>query len=145
MISHELLNITVGCLPILYKHEYRFSVGQTIFRNHPPRYHYSWQVLQLSVNQLVQQVYEGSLGIAPTRNCTHFLKIVVAGGGFHSSYIHQGYKSDKEKIFFLKLRFMHTKRLNTFFNRWVQFSVGAVPRLPYISLNRVISSDFIIE
>ena len=41
----------------------------------------------------------GSLGIAPTRNCTHFRKIgfVVAGGGFYSNHIHQGNKSDKEK------------------------------------------------
>ena len=33
-----------------------------------------------------------------TRYCTHFLKIefVVAGGGFHSYYIHQGNKSDKD-------------------------------------------------
>ena len=41
----------------------------------------------------------GSLGIAPTRNCTHFLKIgfVVAGGGFYYYYILQGNKSDKER------------------------------------------------
>ena len=41
----------------------------------------------------------GSLGIAPTPNCTHFLKIglVVARDGFYSYYIHQGNKSDKEK------------------------------------------------
>ena len=25
---------------------------------------------------------------------------------------------------------MHTKRFNTFFERWVQFRVGATPRLP---------------
>ena len=56
---------------------------------------------------------EGSLGIAPTRNCTHFLKIgfVVARGGFYSNYIHQGNKSDKErKIGRKKLSFMHRKR-----------------------------------
>ena len=80
----------------------------------------------------------GSLGIAPTRNCTHFLKIgfVVAGGGFYSYYIHQGNKSDKErKIVRKKLSFMHTKRFNTFFKRWVQFRVGRIPRLPlYISI-----------
>ena len=41
----------------------------------------------------------GSLGIAPTRNCTHFLKIefVVARGGFYSYYIHQGNKSEIER------------------------------------------------
>ena len=43
--------------------------------------------------------FNGSLGIATTRNCTHFPKIrfVVAGGGFHSYHIHQGNKSDKER------------------------------------------------
>ena len=41
----------------------------------------------------------GSHGIAPTRNCTHFLKIVfvVAGGGFYYYLIHQGNRSDKER------------------------------------------------
>ena len=28
---------------------------------------------------------------------------------------------------------MHTKRFNTFFKRWVQFRVGAIPRLPFKS------------
>ena len=43
-------------------------------------------------------VYYGSRGIAPTRNCTHFLKIrfVVAGGGFYSYYNHQCIRLDKE-------------------------------------------------
>ena len=60
-------------------------------------------------------------------------KIVVAGGGFYSYYIHQGNKSDKErKIVRKKLSFMHTKRFNTFFKRWVQFRVGAIPRLPKV-------------
>ena len=46
-----------------------------------------------------QHVSHGSLGIAPTRDCTHFSKIefVFAGGGFYSYYIHQGNKSDKER------------------------------------------------
>ena len=61
---------------------------------------------------LIKSGYEsiGSLGIAPTRNCTHFLKIGfgVAGDGFYSYYIHQGNKSDKEvTIVRKKLRFMH--------------------------------------
>ena len=30
-----------------------------------------------------------------------------------------------------KLSFMHTKRFNTCFKKWVQFCVGAIPRLPY--------------
>ena len=70
-----------------------------------------------------------SHGIATT-----FLKnlVVVAGGKFYSYYIHQGYKSDKErKIVREKLSFFHTKRFITFFKRWVQFRVGAIPRLPY--------------
>jgi hypothetical protein len=56
---------------------------------------------------------------------------VVAGGGFYSYYIYQGNKSDKErKILTEKFSFMHTKRFNTFFKRWVQFRVGAIPHLP---------------
>ena len=59
-----------------------------------------------------------SLGIAPTRDFNHFLKVgfVVAGGGFYSYYIHQGNKLDKErKIVRKKLSFMHTKGFITFF------------------------------
>jgi hypothetical protein len=43
--------------------------------------------------------HSGSIGIAPTHNCTHFLKIgfVVAWGGFYSYYIRQGNKIDKER------------------------------------------------
>ena len=68
----------------------------------------------------------GSLSIASTytRNCTHFLKFgfVIAGGGFFSYYIHQGNKSEKEnQIVRKKLSFM-------------QFRVGAIPRLPKKSL-----------
>ena len=62
----------------------------------------------------------GSLDIAPTRNCTNFLKIefVVAGGGFISYFISKGNKSDKEKkIVRNKLSFIHTKRFNTFLKR----------------------------
>ena len=57
----------------------------------------------------------GSLGIAPARNCTNFLKIgfVVAGGGFYSYYIHQGNKLDKERnIVKKRLSFMHAKSFN---------------------------------
>ena len=32
------------------------------------------------------------------------------------------------------LRFMHTKRFNTFFKIWVQSRVGAIPCLPIIKL-----------
>ena len=76
---------------------------------------------------------DGSLGIAPTLDCTHFLKIgfVIAGGGLYSYHIHQGNKSDRgRKIVRKKLSFTHTKILKTFFKGWVQFRVDAIPRLP---------------
>ena len=75
----------------------------------------------------------GSLGIAPTRNFTHFPKIgiVVAGERFYSYYIHQKQKSGKEKkIVRKKLSFMHTKIFRKLFTKWVQFCVGAILRLP---------------
>ena len=73
----------------------------------------------------------GSLGITPTRNCNHFLKIefVVAESWLNFYYIHQGNKSDKErKIVRKKVSFMHIKRFNTFLlngcnSVWVQFHV----------------------
>ena len=68
-------------------------------------------------------------GIVPT-----FFKngFVVAWGGFYFYYIPQGNKSVKErKIVRKKLSFMHTRRLNILFKIWVQFLVGANPRLPF--------------
>ena len=65
---------------------------------------------------------------------------MVAGGGFYFFYIHQGNKSDNEsykKNYKKKLSFMHTKRFITFFKRWVQLRVGAIPCVPnYISKNQ---------
>ena len=89
----------------------------------------------------------GSLGIAPTRNCTHFLKIgfVVAGGGFYSYYIQRGNKSDKERKIVRKLSFMHTKRFNALFKRWVQFCMGAIPPLPYTFCNHCKINFFYLE
>ena len=59
---------------------------------------------------------------------------MVAGGGFYSYYTHQGNKSAKErKIVSKKLIFIHTKRFYTFFKRWAQFRVGAIPRLPFFT------------
>ena len=58
--------------------------------------------------------------------CTQFLKIglMVAGGGLNSYYVHKGNKSDKEReIVRKKLSFIHTKRFNKFFKRWLQFHV----------------------
>ena len=78
----------------------------------------------------------GSLGITPT-----FIKLdsCSPGAGFYSYYIQHGNKSDKErKIVRKKLSFMHIKRFNRFFKIWVQFRVGAIPRLPRF-LNRYFS------
>ena len=64
------------------------------------------------------------LVLHPHRIAPTFLKIgfVVAGVGYCSYHIHPGNKSDKErKIVRKKLSFLHTKRFNTFFKRWVQF------------------------
>ena len=49
--------------------------------------------------QSTQEVNNGSLGIAPTRNCITFLKLDSWSPGvfFLSYYIHQGNKSDKER------------------------------------------------
>ena len=43
------------------------------------------------------------------------------------------------KIARKKLSFMHTKRFNTFFKRWVQFRVGAIPRLPKIVIKNILT------
>ena len=43
-----------------------------------------------------------------------------------------------KKIVRKKFKFMHTKRFNTFFKRWVQFRVGSIPRLPYEISNYVL-------
>ena len=49
---------------------------------------YLYQVQNLPQFRLTQDF--GSRGIAPTQNCTHFLKIgfVIAGVGCYSYYIH---------------------------------------------------------
>ena len=90
-----------------------------------------WKINRAIRKKSVLQIDRtGSLGIPPTQDCTHSLKIVfvVAGGGLYSYYIHQGNKSDKERIIARKmLSFMHIKRLNTFFSKWVQSRVGLQP------------------
>ena len=65
----------------------------------------------------------------PTWNCIHSFKsgFVVDGGGF---YIHRGNKSENKKNVRKKLSFMHTKRFNKSFKRWVQFRVDTIPHLP---------------
>ena len=69
--------------------------------------------------------------IAPTRDCTHFLKIrfVVAGGGFYSYYNHQCIKLDKEKTYSIvkKVKFYSIQKDLTRFLKmgwipcWVEF------------------------
>ena len=72
------------------------------------------------IPRVVTHFSTSSLGISPTQNCTHFIKIgfAVAGGGFYSYYIHQGNKSDKERkiVRNKKLSFMHTKDVIHFFD-----------------------------
>ena len=61
------------------------------------------------------------------RDCRRFLQMTgkIIANDFY--YNLQGNKSDKERN---ELSFMHTKRFNTTFKRWVQFRVDAIPRLP---------------
>ena len=70
------------------------------------------------------------IGIAPTRNSSHFLKIgfVVAGAGFIPSKLEIN-QIGKYKIR-KKLSFMHIKIFNTFLKLWLQFHVGAISRRP---------------
>ena len=51
------------------------------------------------------------MGIAPTRDCIHFLKdlFVVIGDVFYAYHIQQGKSQEK------KFNFMHTKKFNNFF------------------------------
>ena len=69
----------------------------------------------------------GSLGIATTRNCTHFHEIgfVVAGGGVFIHIIStKGINQKKEKSLVLCIQ------KNLMHKRQVLFRVGAIPRLP---------------
>ena len=74
----------------------------------------------------------GSRRIAPTRKCTHFLKLDLWSprAGFipiiSSKEINQIRKGNCKK----KAKFYAYKWCNTFFKRRVQFRVGAIPRLP---------------
>ena len=57
----------------------------------------------------------------------------------------QGNKSDKErKIIRKKMSFMHTERFITIFKRWVQFCVGAIPRLPLSLSTQIYQSCFVV-
>ena len=71
------------------------------------------------------------LVLHPHEIASTFLKIRFVVAGFYSYYIHQKNKLDKErKIVRKKLSLMYTKRFKIFYKRWVQFRVGAIPRLP---------------
>ena len=57
---------------------------------------------------------------------------MVAGGGFYNYYIHQGNKSNKERKIVRKSKVLCIQKdlIHTLFKKWVQFRVGAIPRLP---------------
>ena len=67
--------------------------------------------LNIKNKSLVKFESFGSPGITPTRNCTHFLKIgfVVAES-----------EKERKKFIFMPIKYM-------------QFRVGAIPRLPNFS------------
>ena len=77
------------------------------------------------------QFFCSSLGIAPIRNCTHFLKIgfLVFIPIISTKGINQIKKGKKRS-------FMHIKIFNIFSKIWVQFCVGAIPRLPFFVTHR---------
>ena len=79
----------------------------------------------------------GLLGIAPTRNCAHFLKLDSwsLGAGFIPIISTKGINEIK-KGNCNKKNFRHTKRFIKFFKIWLQFRVGAIPRLPYSLYDR---------
>ena len=68
-------------------------------------------------------------GIAPT-----FFKLNSWSPGFIPIISTKGINQKRKKIVRKKLSFMHTKRLNTFFKRWVQFPMVAIPRLTILPL-----------
>ena len=72
--------------------------------------------------------FYGSLRIAPTFLISDSWSLEA---GFIPIISNKGNKSDKERKNVRKnLSFMHKKKFNTFFKRWVQLCVGAIPRLP---------------
>ena len=58
-------------------------------------------VVSNSFHDRMSQHFLGSIGIAPTRDCTNFHTIgfVIAGGGFYSYDINQGKKLDTKEKF----------------------------------------------
>ena len=74
-----------------------------------------------------KKAFHGSRGIAPT-----FLKLDSwsTGAGFIPIISTKGINQIERKIVRKKLSFMHTKRFDTCFKRWVQFYLGAIPCLP---------------
>ena len=81
----------------------------------------------------------GSLSIAPTRDCTHILKIgfVVAGGGFYSYYNLQCIKLYKEnRIKEKKSVSCIQKTFNAVFKNGFNPVLGSIPRLPIFYVSR---------
>ena len=70
---------------------------------------------------------------------------MVAGGGLYSYSKHKGDKTDKEKkIVRLKLSFMHSKRFNRLFQKWVQFHVHKRNGL-FIGPDKGLRRDFLFN
>ena len=72
------------------------------------------------------------LVLHPHRIATTFLKLASwsPGAGFIPIISTKGInKINRKETFITKLSFMCTKRFIIFFKRWVQFRVGAIPRL----------------
>ena len=104
----------------------------------PPFFFLFWKSDMMVVDMVFRFITSKSVHLVlhPHGIETTFLKLDSrsSGAGFYFYYIHQENKSDKErKIARKKMSFMHTKRFNTFFKRWVRFRVGAIPRLPFNS------------
>ena len=72
--------------------------------------------------------YLVSLGISPTRVLK--LDSWSLGAGFIPIISTKGIIQINKGKLKEKKSFMYTKRFNTFFKTWVQFRVGAIPRLP---------------
>ena len=74
------------------------------------------------------KIFSFSIGIAPTRNCTHFLKLDSWSPGAGSIHIisTKGINQIKKGNCKKKKLFYAYKKNFTFLNKWVQFRVGAI-------------------
>ena len=97
-------------------------------------YTYDTPTINNVKSQNQTKVVDGSLGIAPTLDCTYFLKMDYWSPGVGFIPIvstKEKHQIKKGKLQEKKLSFMHTKRFNNFFVNlemgailcWVQFQV----------------------